>query len=149
MTAHTATLRPAVAADAVAVIALLEAAGLPVDLEPTWFPSCVVVAEENGVILGAAGFELADDAGLLRSVAVAPARQRTGLGERLVQDRLAAMAARGCREAYLLTTSAAPYFARLGFEAADRDSAPASLRRLGQFASLCPATATCMKRVVA
>lgn len=139
-------LREAAPDDAPAVVALLNAADLPTDLDTGWFPAHMVVAERAGAIVGAAGFEQAGGAGLLRSVVVAPALRGCGLGEQLARDRLAAMARSGCGAAYLLTTSAASYFERLGFVIADRGTAPAALRQLGQFTSICPASAVCMRR---
>ncbi|MBL8697085.1 MAG: GNAT family N-acetyltransferase [Alphaproteobacteria bacterium] len=141
-------LRPALAADAPALRALLTAASLPTDLDAGWFPGHVVLAEADGRIAGAAGFELAGDAALLRSVVVDPRHRGGGLGADLVHDRLAAMARRGCHRAYLLTTDAAGYFARLGFSRIERSAAPEALQRLGQFAATCPASATCMTRAV-
>ena len=48
-----------------------------------------------------------------------------------------------------LTTTAADYFARLGFVRIDRDAAPPAIRATAQFASLCPASAHVMRRELA
>jgi amino-acid N-acetyltransferase len=55
-----------------------------------------------------------------------------------------ALRARGLRAVYLLTTTAADYFRRFGFEDARRDEAPAVLQRSSEFASVCPASAACL-----
>jgi amino-acid N-acetyltransferase len=44
---------------------------------------------------------------------------------------------------YLLTTTAADDSRRFGFQDARRDEAPADLQRSTEFASVCPASATC------
>ena len=144
-----ATLRPARAADRAAVAALLAGASLPSDLEADWFPALAVVAERGDRVVGAAAFERAGDAALLRSVVVAPGARAAGLGARLVVDRLAAARAAGMRRAFLLTLDAAPWFARLGFRAIARDAVPGAIAATREFASLCPATAACLARDLA
>ena len=144
-----ATLRPARADDRAAVAALLEQASLPTDLEPDWFPALAVVAERGDRVVGAAAFERAGDAALLRSVVVAPDARDAGLGAALVADRLAAARAAGMRRAFLLTLDAAPWFARLGFRAVTRDAVPEAVAATREFASLCPASATCLARDLA
>ena len=46
---------------------------------------------------------------------------------------------------WLLTTTAAPFFARLGFATMERASAPQALQASREFAAACPAGATCMR----
>jgi N-acetylglutamate synthase-like GNAT family acetyltransferase len=140
-----AALRAATAADETALRDLLRAAALPDDLSPGWFPSHAVVAIDGDRVVGAAAFEPAGADALLRSVVVAPAYRGGGVGERLARERLDAMRRGGMRGAYLLTTDAATWFARLGFVEIDRAAVPAPLRQLGQFASLCPASARCLR----
>lgn len=140
----TITVRAADGGDDSAVRALLRAASLPEDVGPAWFPRDTVVATDGARIIGAAAFERAGDDALLRSVVVAPGHRGHGLGERLTRDRLAAMRRAGLRGAYLLTTDAAAFFERLGFAAVERTGVPAPLQALGQFASLCPASARCL-----
>ena len=55
----------------------------------------------------------------------------------------------GIRDAYLLTTTAAPFFSRYGYQAADRATAPDAIAASREFASLCPASAAYMTRTVA
>lgn len=142
-------LRAASGGDESAVRALLRAASLPDDLARSWFPRDAIVATDGAHIIGAAAFERAGDDALLRSVVVSPAQRGHGLGERLTRDRLDAMRRAGLRGAYLLTTDAAAFFERLGFVAVERAGAPAPLQALGQFASLCPASARCLHLALA
>ena len=47
----------------------------------------------------------------------------------------------GCRAFWLLTTSAAGFFDRLGYAKCDRAVVPDAIRSSEQFAALCPASA--------
>jgi N-acetylglutamate synthase-like GNAT family acetyltransferase len=123
---------------------LLRAADLPIAGLGAQFPEAYVVARQAGEIVGVAGLERHGDVGLLRSVAVAPVQRSTGLGRRLVRDRLARASEAQLRAVYLLTTTAATYFARLDFVAAERAAVPSSLAASEEFARACPASATCL-----
>lgn len=140
----TLTLRPADLTDLAACRGLVEACGLPRGGLEHGFPGGYVVAAD-AVLVGCAGVELYEVAGLLRSVAVAPESRGRGLGEQLTRDRIAYARALGVESLWLLTTTAPAYFARLGFAPSDRTAAPVSLQRSAEFAELCPASATCMR----
>lgn len=140
------SLEPARASDLPAVLTLVEAAGLPVSGLLDAFPAGFVVARAGGALVGVSGLEPHGAYGLLRSVTVAPAHRRGGLGRRLVEDRLEAARARGMEEVYLLTTGAAAFFRGLGFVEAARDEAPAELRASTEFAECCPRSAACLAR---
>jgi N-acetylglutamate synthase-like GNAT family acetyltransferase len=141
------TLRPATAADVPAVERLLGAAELPragvADAIATF-----VLAEHGVEVVGVAGLELCGDNGLLRSVAVTPAWQNRGLARRLVRHVIAAARERHLRVVYLLTTTAADYFATLGFARTTRQTVPQDVAATEEFASLCPASAVVMMREV-
>jgi amino-acid N-acetyltransferase len=98
------------------------------------------------VPIGAAGLETYGNAGLLRSVVVAPAARGKGWGQQLVENRLAYARASGIERVFLLTTTAPRYFERLGFTIAMRSEAPVALAHSREFASVCPASATCLVR---
>jgi N-acetylglutamate synthase-like GNAT family acetyltransferase len=108
------------------------------------FPAAYVVAKEFDVV-GCAGLETYGEVGLLRSVAVSPTFQNRGMGARLVEDRLTAAKMKRLEAVYLLTTSAAGFFARLGFVPADRTKVPAALAASLEFSTVCPAAATCLR----
>lgn len=138
-------LRAAVPADYAAVAALLEQASLPVDGVADLFGENCVVAEGAGGLAGVAAIEPYGAYGLLRSVAVAPNERNHGLAARLVLDRLAWASKHGMTAVYLLTTTAADYFPRFGFERISREEAPAEIRSAPQFTSCCPASAVLMR----
>jgi len=140
-------IEPARASDP-ALKALLEGAGLPTDdLEEAGRTFFLAVA--NGKPCGAGGLETAGDDILLRSVAVDPDCRGQGLGRRIAQDVLERARRGGAARAYLLTTSAAPFFESLGFCRIDRAVAPEAILRTRQAASLCPASAILMVKELA
>ncbi len=104
--------------------------------------------EWDGCLLGVAATERHGPVALLRSVAVrGPARGR-GLGRALVERALADAAAAGAREAWLLTETAEPFFAGLGWQRTERAAAPADVAASVEFAHACPTTAIAMRRAL-
>jgi amino-acid N-acetyltransferase len=128
----------------VEVRGLLLRAGLPTEGLEEQFPGAFVVAKQHGEVVGAAGLERYGELGLLRSVVVAEQCRRSGVGRRLVRNRLDAAATAGLARVFLLTTTAGPYFERLGFVAMPRADVPPILARSTEFARVCPASATCL-----
>jgi amino-acid N-acetyltransferase len=138
-------VEPLATASLDAARALLAAAELPTDdLED---PAITLLGVHAGAeLVGVIGLQACGDGvGLLRSLAVAPAHQGRGLAARLCDAVVDLAAAGAVRELYLLTTTAADYFARRGFTAIDRAAAPEPVRASAQFASLCPASARVMR----
>lgn len=136
-------LAPAAAGDLDAIVALLDALGLPSAGAADQFPRAFVVAKRDGALVGCAGLEVYGRMGLLRSVAVRADAQRGGLGRALVADRVAAARRLGLDAVVLLTTTAADYFPTLGFIPMDRASVPEPLASAPELASVCPASARC------
>jgi len=148
MTDSTFAIRPATPGDLAHVQALLEAAQLPTDGLEEQFGEAYAIAECDSATIGAEGIEIYGAAGLLRSAVVDPAWRGRGVGEALTHDRLRWAASRGLREVWLLTTTAADYFPRFGFERADRAAAPEPMQRSREFAEACPASAVAMRLTV-
>jgi amino-acid N-acetyltransferase len=138
-------IRGARAEDLGAVQALLSAARLPLDGLEDQFGDGYAVAVADGRIVGAEGIETYARSGLLRSAVVDPAWRGHGIGDRLTQNRLEWARSRGLRDVYLLTTTAADYFPRHGFERVARESAPAEVQQSREFAEACPASAVTMR----
>lgn len=134
---------PATLLERDAARALVRGAHLP-EIGAT-FPIDYVVARRGAAVIGVAGLEVYENDALLRSVAVSEAHRARGMGRKLVHDRVDSARDRGLSAVYLLTTTCAEYFERLGFERVPRASAPAPLQSSEEFASLCPASAVCMK----
>ncbi len=131
------------------VEALLTEAQLPVsDLSGS--PSLNLLGiRQGGRVVGVVGVEVYGNLGMLRSLAVEPASRKSGLGVGLVSDAEAWAAARGVETLYLLTTTAAQFFASLGYEAIARSEAPAAISATAQFSDQCPASSTFMRKVLA
>jgi amino-acid N-acetyltransferase len=124
---------------------LLTAADLPVEdvrSNPEWF----YVAFDGDDRVGVGGIESAGDDALLRSVVVETSVRGRGYGEALRAALEAKARADGVDTLYLLTTTAADFFAEGGYTKIDRESAPDAVRETREFEEFCPSTATCMKK---
>lgn len=123
---------------------LVAAAGLPTEdlgaADLAHFLGCGAPDDPDGVV----GLELLGSAALLRSLVVRPGARGTGGGRALVAAAERHAEDHGVRSVYLLTTTAAEFFGRLGYAPAARDSAPPAIRETREFSALCPASATFM-----
>jgi amino-acid N-acetyltransferase len=123
---------------------LLAAAELPssdlTDEQLTEFFFCGSAAAPSAMV----GLEIYGTAALLRSLVVSPNLRSTGLGSALVRRAEQQALTRGVRALYLLTTTAEPFFARLGYKRIDRREAPPSIQSTGEFADLCPTSSAFM-----
>lgn len=140
-----ASIHPATSDDRTAIVALLEAAGLPHDLPKEILPEFRVLRVE-GSVRGVVGLEPVGQTALLRSLAVDPAVQGQGYGTALVREAEAHAREQGLDVLYLLTTTAAGFFAELGYKPAARAEVPSAIAQTDEFARLCPDTATCMQK---
>ncbi|GIW01345.1 arsenic resistance N-acetyltransferase ArsN2 [Roseiflexus sp.] len=123
---------------------LLKRVGLPRDgLEA--HRECTLVMRDGPTIIGCAAIECYGGAGLLRSVAVDATHRGRGVGEALVRAAIELAQRRGLHTLYLLTTSAADYFARFGFRAVSRDDVALAVRQSVEFNDVCPASAVVMQ----
>jgi amino-acid N-acetyltransferase len=123
-----------------AMAANLQAAGLPIgDLHEG---NATYFALSSGDAFG--GLATYGDTGLLRSLVVAVEKRRCGAGHTLLTELLEIARANGIRDLWLLTTSAEAFFAKHGFEKADRSAAPPAIAETSQFRDLCPASASLM-----
>src|SRR5215469_5633846 len=102
------------------------------------------LAFRDDVLIGSAGLERYDDTTLLRSVAVAAPERGHGLGQALVQQALTYAASLGVRQVVLLTTTAADFFLRFGFQPISRAKVPLAAQASVEFQEACPASATVM-----
>ena len=125
-------ITPAMPGDVRAILGLAEAVHLPTEgiaeaMEYFW------VARAGERIVGTVGLEVYDDMALLRSLAVTPACQHTGLGRALTETVLSYLTTRQFRAVYLLTTTAEVFFARHGFCIVARDAVPAGVQQSVEF----------------
>lgn len=129
------------------VLALLKAHELPLDGLADHLAT-MLVARQDGRVVGSAAIEVYPDGALLRSVAVAPARQRQRLGRELTEAAIRLAQERHAPAIYLLTTTAEQYFPKFGFERIARTDVPAGVQTSIEFTSACPASATVMRKVL-
>ena len=138
---------PATAADAGAILSLLERSKLPTDglidhLHQT------IVARRLDEIVGSVALEVYAGGALLRSLAVDSGERGARLGHRLTEAAIARATELGTPALYLLTTTAERFFPRFGFQQIDRTDVPASVQDSVEFKSACPASAIVMRRLL-
>ncbi len=140
-------IRPFTAPDEVGVRQLLTAADLPQeDLDANNLAEFLVAHTDDGVLAGAVGLERYDTVGLLRSLVVLPSTRGAGVGNALVLAMEQQARASGVNTFYLLTTTAADFFLKLGYRIIARTDAPPAMASTQEFSSLCPDTAVCMTK---
>jgi amino-acid N-acetyltransferase len=127
------------------VRSLLQRLSLPLDGVDEHVKT-MLVAREDGHVVGTAALELYDDGALLRSVAVDPIRQGKRLGHELTEAALRLAAKHRAGTVFLLTTTAERFFPKFGFEPIARDDVPPSVQASVEFRSACPASAIVMRK---
>jgi N-acetylglutamate synthase-like GNAT family acetyltransferase len=105
-----------------------------------------VFREPGGGTIGFAGLEPFGDAALLRSLVVLPPARARSQGSAIVTWMAEEAQRRGIDAIFLLTTTAAPFFEKLGFRRIARDAVPPSLAASPEFTALCPENAVAMTR---
>ncbi|MDO8540371.1 MAG: arsenic resistance N-acetyltransferase ArsN2 [Opitutaceae bacterium] len=141
-------IEPARDGAAAAIAALLGAADLPNgDIEAHL--GNFLVWHGNGAPMGAVGLEFYGPDALLRSLVVAPTQRGGGAGRALLRAIVELARTRGAVRLYLLTTTAASFFERLGFVRTNRGEVPPGIAGSTQFNGLCPVSATCMTARIA
>lgn len=124
--------------------ALLESQGLPVSDLTDAHLGHFFYAGDDGSPTGLVGLEIYESVALLRSLVVAESVRSQGLGTALAHHAEQFAASHNIRSIYLLTTTAEPFFNRLGYRRLDRAQAPTSIARTPEFSQLCPATSAFM-----
>jgi amino-acid N-acetyltransferase len=127
---------------------LLSQSGLPSsDLAENSLETFLGCGEEDNPS-GIIGLEIHDSYGLLRSLAVAPEVRNLGLGKELVSKIELLAKSKRLESIYLLTNTAEQFFTRLGYCRVERATVPEPIKRTTEFSSLCPDSATVMKKVL-
>jgi N-acetylglutamate synthase-like GNAT family acetyltransferase len=93
---------------------------------------------------GFGGLEIHGGHALLRSVVTLPQLRRMGIGRAIVTALESEACALKCRSIYLVTTSEARFFGRLGYAVCARSNVPEPIRKSPHFGSLCCANGTVM-----
>ena len=142
-------IRAAQSNDLIVIKDLLVANGLPSsDVSAALLNDFWVAENAAGTLVGSIGLERYGQNALLRSLAVAPPARNAGIGAGLVAHAERVACANGITQLWLLTTTAAEFFQRKGYEMVDRSSTPLELQTTSQFAELCPATAVLLAKPI-
>ncbi len=129
------------------VESLLERNGLPAS-DAADKPACFYVASVGDERVGVGGIEVHDTDGLLRSVVIEQSARGNGFGTALCGALERTAREDGVETLYLLTTTAAEFFAARDYITVERAAVPEPIRQTTQFTELCPATATCMQKAL-
>ena len=129
---------------------LLESSALTRDglAECTRAGDVLVARADDGCLAGCVALEQFGSDALVRSLAVTADARGHGLGSALLSRALDHARAAGAREAWLLTETAAPYFAARGWQPADRSAAPVRVAGSVEFTGACPKTVPAMRRTI-
>ncbi len=130
------------------ILSLLERHRLPLDGVDEHV-NTMLVARDQGRVVGAAALEVYADGALLRSVAVDRALQGRHVGHRLTNGALELARQLHVGTVFLLTTTAERFFPKFGFETISREEVPASVQTSVEFQSACPASAVVMRKHLA
>jgi amino-acid N-acetyltransferase len=140
-------LRTGTERDASHIHALLERSGLPTsDLEVS--QAQFIVLCEGARIVGAGALQRFGSIALLRSVAVESHLRGSGLGRLIVQELERRACASDVARLVLLTQTATRFFEHQGYRVIDRQKVPEAVQGSEEFRSLCPASATCMVKML-
>ena len=128
-------------------VALVASAGLPVaDLQAG--KQNLLGAFVHHELVGTAGTELYGEVALVRSVAVAAAHRREGIGSALYAALEDHARKEGVVQLILLTETAADYFQSKGYQPVSRETLPDSIQSTAEFTGLCPVSAVAMKKLL-
>jgi amino-acid N-acetyltransferase len=128
------------------VLRLLAQCGLPVEDVDLDLLQHFIRARGAAGLAGVVGLQPLDHAALLRSLAVAPDQRDLGVGSRLCDEAEALARAGKVTDLYLLTSTAADWFAARGYVRVERSALPQAVRETSEFRDLCPASAVAMHK---
>jgi len=129
------------------IVAMLEAEKLPVSDLPGNLDN-FLVALENDEVIGAAGLEIYDNYGLLRSLAVKPAFGSRGVAGNLLKEIENTAGNKGLTAMYLLTETAPDYFRKKNYKVVSRAEVPMEIQQSSEFSYACPQSAIVMKKTL-
>lgn len=122
----------------------LSVSGLPTEDLEDLGRSFFRAVSSDGLTVGYAGIETCgDNAVLLRSMVILPEHRGGSLGSAVTVEMLKAIDP--ATAVFLATTTAAPFFEKLGFVVIERGDVPPAVLTTRQLSGICPASATIMK----
>ncbi len=126
---------------------LVADAGLPTE-DLDYLQQVLIAFYEDQESIATAGLEIYGTDALLRSVAVVETRRRKGLGSHILAQLNPLFQEKGIKEVYLLTETAKDFFLKKGFEVIAREDVPKAMHVSAEFSSICPVSATVMRKSV-
>jgi amino-acid N-acetyltransferase len=103
----------------------------------------------DGVPVGFGGLEIHGEDALLRSLVTLPPVRGRGIGSAMTAALEFEARLHGCANVWLITTTAADFYERLGYARCDRAVVPPAIAATGEFAALCPASADVLMKKLA
>lgn len=127
-----------------AAIALLKKNNLPTeDLDPG---KQLFVVEEGDEVIATVAAEYDFSNALLRSLSVVEEKRSSGVGGQLVDFIEDYVKKQGIQTIYLLTTTAADFFQKRGYQIIDRSNVPQFIQNTKEYSVLCASSSTLMKK---
>lgn len=133
--------------DVDAIIELLATNNLPTSDLSNGHRVFIVALHDNKTI-GCVAIEMYGKAGLLRSLAVNNDFRGKGIGQKLVTEVETWGSNNGLQSLYLLTTTAAEFFPKIGWSITARTTAPPAIALSSEFSSICPSSAVFMSKQI-
>lgn len=136
-------IREAIEADKAYIFSLLERTGLTTTgiEDVTSFRIC----QKDGKTAGCFGIVHSGDGAMLRSFAVEPEMQGTGIGSFMAVQSMKYAIENEIMPMYLLTNTADKFFAKFGFVEITREDIPKILMDSTALGEYCPCSSVCMK----
>lgn len=138
-------IRQATDTDLPQILALVQAAGLPI-AGLAQHGEHAYVLEIDGAIIGTVAFESYPPYALLRSLAVTPGRQGNGHGHQLMTFIIDEAWRHGLRQLFTLTTTIPAWLLAEGFTEIARSDVPAALLASEEFRGACPISARIFRK---
>ncbi|OIO59094.1 MAG: GNAT family N-acetyltransferase [Alphaproteobacteria bacterium CG_4_10_14_0_2_um_filter_63_37] len=129
------------------VQSLLEAVGLPTIGIKQHYESNLIARMKDRVV-GMVGLEVYGDHGLIRSLAVEPEQQGSGLGRRLLLNIIRLAEQKGLADVFIVSTIGAPFFARHGFAQVEVEDVPEAIRGNADFQLLVSDKTVVLRRAI-
>ncbi len=98
-------------------------------------------------LIGSVGLEIYGKSALLRSLAVHPDYQGTGLGTYLVNNIIEFAKGKTITRLFLLTDTAEEYFKKKGFVIVAREEVPGDVKQSIEFTTLCTSSPSMMREI--
>ena len=138
--------------DHAAVVVLLQETDLPPDGIELHMEDFLIVRHPEAVagpefLVGSVGLEIYGESALLRSLAVHPDFQGTGLGSKLVHRIIEVAKRKGIIRLFLLTDTAEDFFKKRGFTIVNRDRVPEDMKQSIEFTTLCTSSPSMMREM--